>query len=483
MPLELRDSAAGSRSAEASPAPLSPEASGSGAPAPGSSVPPLAHRGSPQIPNFTSPRALARDASTGAHVFVLPDGRELGYRVFHVHGRKHRAAGEGGAGEGDEKSKGEDEEGRKGGEGASDGGAARSGEGAARSGEGVVNGSGHCGGGVGASVASPSPPVRSQSPPLPSGRSPSPSLPSGASRSASAAPAALDASRSASTAPPPDASWSASSASYDDVIVYLHGFWSSSGEARPMGSIVLSRELGATVVAVDRPGYGRSSPSEALGPDAFAMDVLLLLGHLRVGRAFVMGTSGGSPYAVTLVARLGPRARGLALLVPLFPTPRLKGSGGPGGVLHWPSVVRARLRAGQALTALLPQNLLLRAAGFPEADLAIVRNEDAGRALRVNAAEGQAHSGVEGPLRDLWTFTQDGAATLPFDAIACRATIWAGEDDTLTPPDMARAYAKLLPKATLHVVPNKGHLSLPFTVGAGLLDELLAFDANDPKAD
>lgn len=439
-----------------------------------SAPPPSAPCESPQIPNHASPRALGRDAPTGAHVFVLPDGRELGYRVFHVHGRKHVAA----------RARSPDapsplSPSPRGGPPASPRALSPSLPTASSSASPLEAGlKGALGAAEGGAGGDPPERLRAASP------RPGAGADAGvASRSLGAAADAGVGSRPAGAAasPPPAAAAPLPPASsvrpYDDVIVYLHGFWSSSGEARAMQSIVLPREEGATVVAVDRPGYGRSSPTEAVGPEAFAMDLLLLLGHLRVDRTFVMGTSGGSPYAVTLCARLGGRARGLALLVPLLPTPRLKGSGGPGGVLHWPSVVRARLRAGQALTALLPQDFLLRVAGFPEADLEVVREGGTGEALRANAAEGQAHSGVEGPLRDLWTFTQDGEATLPFAQVRCRATVWAAEEDSLTPPAMAEAYARLLPDAQLHVVAGKGHLSLPFTVGAGLLEELLDFDS------
>ena len=51
----------------------------------------------------------------------------------------------------------------------------------------------------------------------------------------------------------------------------------------------------------------------------------------------------------------------------------------------------------------------------------------------------------------------DSLPLLP--AIECRTAVIVGEADKITPPDVAREMAGLIPDATLHILPKAGHLS------------------------
>jgi len=51
----------------------------------------------------------------------------------------------------------------------------------------------------------------------------------------------------------------------------------------------------------------------------------------------------------------------------------------------------------------------------------------------------------------------DSRPTLP--QIACRTLVVGGVDDLITPPDVMRELADLIPGATLHLLPACGHLS------------------------
>ena len=52
---------------------------------------------------------------------------------------------------------------------------------------------------------------------------------------------------------------------------------------------------------------------------------------------------------------------------------------------------------------------------------------------------------------------QDLRAILP--AIRCPTTIIVGSEDVLTPPEMSREMAELIPDATLEILPGSGHMS------------------------
>jgi pimeloyl-ACP methyl ester carboxylesterase len=44
-------------------------------------------------------------------------------------------------------------------------------------------------------------------------------------------------------------------------------------------------------------------------------------------------------------------------------------------------------------------------------------------------------------------------------AIRCPTTIVVGSEDVLTPPEMSREMAELIPGATLEILPDCGHMS------------------------
>lgn len=79
-------------------------------------------------------------------------------------------------------------------------------------------------------------------------------------------------------------------------VLYMPGFPSSRIEGA--GFDPEATKVGARIIAVDRPGYGLSSPHAEGTLLSHAQDVGVLANHLGLRRYGVLGISGGGPYAL-----------------------------------------------------------------------------------------------------------------------------------------------------------------------------------------
>ncbi|KAK1765216.1 Alpha/Beta hydrolase protein [Phialemonium atrogriseum] len=79
-------------------------------------------------------------------------------------------------------------------------------------------------------------------------------------------------------------------------ILFLHGFPVSRLEALALDKIARRRRL--RVISPDRPGFGLSTFQPRRRIADWPADVSALAAHLKLGRFAIMGTSGGSPYAL-----------------------------------------------------------------------------------------------------------------------------------------------------------------------------------------
>ena len=91
-------------------------------------------------------------------------------------------------------------------------------------------------------------------------------------------------------------------------VIFHHGNLNSRCFAPSWGRTEeLAQDAGAWVVAVDRPGYGASSPLADRSYASWASDVEELADHLRLHRYAVVGYSSGGPHAMACAALDGRR--------------------------------------------------------------------------------------------------------------------------------------------------------------------------------
>jgi pimeloyl-ACP methyl ester carboxylesterase len=265
----------------------------------------------------------------------------------------------------------------------------------------------------------------------------------------------------------------------DAAVLLFHGM---PGSRLLCPDVEATRDRAVRLIAVDRPGYGRSTPRPGRVVADWADDVRVLLDGLGISSVSVIGWSSGGAYALACAALLGARVRSATLVAADAPLDDL-----PAARAELPEEVIAlieRIRAdprGDARAAVVarcawyatdPGSILrnadARASAADDPDLILRRRPDVRPALDAMFAEG-ARQGSAGYVDD-WI-----ASVLPWgfrvSEVACPVAVWWGDRDQLTDRMHAEHLAAAIPGARLRVIPGEGH-SLPMRHWGPILDEL-----------
>jgi pimeloyl-ACP methyl ester carboxylesterase len=223
------------------------------------------------------------------------------------------------------------------------------------------------------------------------------------------------------------------------ALVLLHGIGSTSAGWRlqygPLGEHF-------RVIAWDAPGYGGSTPLAGVAPSVedYAHALARLLDALGVGSALIGTNSWGTPTGVVFARLFPARVRALVL-------------GGPTSGWGWmPAEERARRRAAR-----IERVTTLGVKKMREEDAVdLVAPGTRAEVLEwIRGAAGLHRAGYVQAVHML------AAVDVPREAagVQCPATVVAGELDRRTPPETnARKIAAALPKGSLQMVANCGHL-------------------------
>jgi pimeloyl-ACP methyl ester carboxylesterase len=229
-----------------------------------------------------------------------------------------------------------------------------------------------------------------------------------------------------------------------------------------------ARERRVRLISYDRAGYGGSSPKPGRRIADAAADTATVADALGVARFTVWGVSGGGPHALACGALLRERVTAVAAVSGFAPadTPGLvftEGMGEPSRA-EFPLAAQGRevyepfvREAVAGWLATPPERVDERLDGLltgpdPEllaGPLARYLHESATEALR---------AGIDGWL-------DDGLATVApwgFDPahVTVPLLLLQGAHDLMVPPAHARALAGMIPRATLMLEPDDGHLTV-----------------------
>ncbi|MFO1400374.1 MAG: pimeloyl-ACP methyl ester esterase BioH [Steroidobacteraceae bacterium] len=248
-------------------------------------------------------------------------------------------------------------------------------------------------------------------------------------------------------------------------LVLLHGWAMNLGVFDALAAALAPHH---TVTRLDLPGHGRSPWREGLGADAAADWLLESLPE----RATLVGWSLGGQLALRMAARAPAR---IARLVLLASTPRFLATA------DWPHGLAAAALQGVAAglardpARTLEEFLELQVRGGAGAEAALATLH--GALATHGAARPQAlAAGLD------WLAAGDLRQLAP--ALALPVLLVNGQNDRVTPPDAARAFAGLLPRARLVELRRAAHvpfLSHPAAVLAAL-QEFLAPAASGAAA-
>ncbi len=224
------------------------------------------------------------------------------------------------------------------------------------------------------------------------------------------------------------------------AVVLLHGFPLNARMWEPQLAGLGER---AHLIAVDLPGFGLSPlPAQAPSLADYARAVRKLVDHLGLDKVLVVGLSMGGYVAFRLVEELGPRLVGLLLA----DTRANADSEAAAAMRH---ELAAEVESEGVIAAVNEFMPKLIGATTLRAQPAVV---DRARAIMLE----NSVAGVAGALRAM-AGRPDSTALL--GSLRVPVLCVGGDEDTLTPPDVLRAMAKLIPGARVEILPGAGHLS------------------------
>lgn len=224
-----------------------------------------------------------------------------------------------------------------------------------------------------------------------------------------------------------------------------------------------AERAGVWLIALDRPGIGRSDRHPGATLADWARDVDALLDALEIGQIAILSVSGGTAYALGAAHDLPMRVTHVTLVAPAWmPNDRATRGMAPMNRLLWWLAHHVRplfsVFVGRLMVAAMKDPSTSLASGFPPVDRAVM----------------EAHPEIEARIRSAFLEAcRDGADGVIDDAILAVSpppwsladvqtpiTLWHGEADQNAPVAHGRALAEALPRCEAHFVPEEGHISL-----------------------
>jgi pimeloyl-ACP methyl ester carboxylesterase len=262
-------------------------------------------------------------------------------------------------------------------------------------------------------------------------------------------------------------------------IIYCHGFPGSRIEARLTEHV--AHEVGARVVAIDRPGYGFSTFKAGRTLADWPNDVVEAADALGWKHFAILGISGGGPYALACAQSIPERLTKVSIVCGLGPMHTPGSEQGMGFLarqnIHLarsvPPIARflyEKVTAGwiHRYPALV---LSMLTAVAPEADRKVLSRQNI-RDMFLDSTREAFRQGGQGPAWDLTLLTS------PWDInpahISLTVQLWHGEMDGTVPVAMGRHHAKLIPHCQATFLPTDGHFSLPVNQMESILTSLLS---------
>ena len=250
-------------------------------------------------------------------------------------------------------------------------------------------------------------------------------------------------------------------------LLYFHGIPGSRLEPPP-GTDLLSA-MGVRLIALERPGYGGSTPQPGRRLTDWPADVEACADRLGLGAFAVLGFSGGGPYALACAHAMPQRVKATVLVS--SPAPYAALGQIPARLALFelardaPHQARALLQ-GQAGTGEQLWGLMRGAMGEAEGR---VMGEPAVVALYRRNLDEAARQGVEGMVQDMALIAGDWGFAV--SEVAAPVALWHGLEDGLTPPSMGRYLAETLPNCQGRFLPGEGHFLL-FTLWRAILADI-----------
>ena len=262
-------------------------------------------------------------------------------------------------------------------------------------------------------------------------------------------------------------------------VFYFHGWPASRLEAG------LISDLPVRLLALDRPGYGRSTPQPGRTLMDWPAGVAFVADRLGLDRFYIVGLSGGAPFAAACAHAMPERIRGMALVCPVPPADAVgHRTDGIGHLFRLGRHPRVAHRLLSVLRPLLRGRIITSSTVFGTVFGTAISASDRD-ALTIDVLNGLARAwregigrSVQGALADSVIYAQPWG--FPLTGLRVPTALWFGGADTLIPPDAALAYAAI-PGIALHRLETEGHYSLALRHGRAILEALVKTGAEPPS--
>ena len=221
---------------------------------------------------------------------------------------------------------------------------------------------------------------------------------------------------------------------------------------------------GVRLVAPNRPGIGGSDPYLLPSVASYAEDVAALADRLDIDTFAIMGHSGGGPFALACGAILSDRVSAVASVAGVGPldNPEVQGEIASANrrllrlIAEGKEAAAGRLfkvmGAAARRAPRLMQFLMSRAVSAQERELFEMFGP-----LFIRSIGEALEQGPEAGVNEYRLFSKEENWGFDLGAISVPVQIWQGEEDRNTYPIHARALAKMMPRAELHLLPGVGH--------------------------
>ena len=245
-------------------------------------------------------------------------------------------------------------------------------------------------------------------------------------------------------------------------VLFFHGFGSSRVVRHPDDDI--AAELGARVIAVDRPGIGISTRQPGRRVTDYPRDIGELLDILDIERCAVVAWSGGGPYALACAWQMPDRFSVIGLISAPAPLSGVPGSTGytwprhramSRTADHAPWVIALAMWQWSRQQRADPQKQLDEAiGGMVEADRAILGDPALRAVMIANAAE-MYRQGTGGVYDE--ALCQARPFGFPIRGVTVPVRIWHGVLDKVVPVGMGRYLERNIANAVATFYPHEGH--------------------------
>ncbi len=245
-------------------------------------------------------------------------------------------------------------------------------------------------------------------------------------------------------------------------VLFFHGFGSSRVVRYPDDEI--ATELGARVIAVDRPGIGISTRQPGRRVTDYPQDIAELLDILDIDRSAVLAWSGGGPYALACAWQMPDRFSVVGLISAPAPLSGVPGSSGytwprhramSKAADHAPWVIGLAMWQWSRQQRSDPHKQLDEAiSGMIEADREIL-GDPALRAVMIANASEMYRQGNGGVYDEALCLARPFG--FPIGGVTVPVRIWHGAQDKVVPVGMGKYLERNLRNVVATYYPREGH--------------------------